>query len=213
MVPSQDADRPPSPGPATLPLRVGGRPALDFLNTLEARGEEAVREFVPDLDVLLVWVESLDLPLPTPVTELRRIAAADPDAAGRAYARAIALRESLYQVFAAALERRPVGEHELALVNEHLCQATDHHVLRPAEVGGVRDGWLGDDSLESPLWLIIIDAWDLLTTDLLRRVHECPGDQCGWLFLDTSRSGTRRWCDMRTCGNRAKVRSHYSRNS
>ena len=93
-----------------------------------------------------------------------------------------------------------------------LCAATDHHVLVPAAGGGIRDGWVEAEALDSMLWPVTIDAWDLLTTPLLERVRECPGDEtCGWLFLDTSRSGTRRWCDMRTCGNRAKVRTHYAR--
>ena len=63
------------------------------------------------------------------------------------------------------------------------------------------------------LWPVAIDAWDLLTEPELAQVRQCPVDAggCGWLFLDTSRAGNRRWCDMRTCGNRAKVRAHYSR--
>ena len=115
-------------------------------------------------------------------------------------------------MFAAALAREPVGDDDLATVNAMLCAATDHHVLVPAAEGGIRDGWADADALDSMLWPVVIDAWDVLTTPALERVHECPGDgTCGWLFLDTSRSGTRRWCDMRTCGNRAKVRTHYAR--
>ncbi|GAA0262401.1 hypothetical protein GCM10009527_068010 [Actinomadura nitritigenes] len=48
------------------------------------------------------------------------------------------------------------------------------------------------------------DALDLVTSPALGRVRACAGADCGALFLDTSRPGTRRWCSMNTCGNRAK---------
>lgn len=195
-----------------MPGRVGGRPALDFVNTVDPRHDPARREFITDYGSLLAWADTLDLRLPASPGALGRIAATEPEGAAAAHRRALGLRESLYAVFAAAMTSRRVLDDDLAVVNAHLRQATDHHVLRPDEGGGVHDGWIGAQSLDSPLWPVIIDAWDLLTTDLIDRVRECPGEQtCGWLFLDSSRSGNRRWCDMRTCGNRAKVRTHYSR--
>src|ERR671930_579256 len=70
--------------------------------------------------------------------------------------------------------------------------------------------WVADDVLAPVVW----SAAELLTSGPLERVRECPGDDtCGWLFLDTSRNGSRRWCDMRTCGNRAKARRYYRRAS
>jgi predicted RNA-binding Zn ribbon-like protein len=197
-----------------LPDRVGGRPALDFVNTVDPRHATDRREYLCDYPALLAWAQSLDTPMPAPADLLAKIAAADPQAASAALDRALAVRESLYSVLAAALSGRPVADGDLAVVNEQLCRATDHHVLRPDDGGGVRDGWVEVESLDSPLWPILIDAWDVLTTELITRVRECPGeDGCGWLFLDISRSGNRRWCDMRTCGNRAKVRTHYTRQS
>jgi predicted RNA-binding Zn ribbon-like protein len=112
---------------------------------------------------------------------------------------------------AAALEGRQVFPEDLARVNAVLRRATGRHQLLAGAGGGVRDGWVLTGDLDELLWPVAVDAWDVLTGPALARVHECPGDdgQCGWLFVDTSRSGTRRWCDMRTCGNRAKVRAHY----
>jgi len=150
---------------------------------------------------------------PSATGDLAARAEAHPRAARAALRRAVAYREALYRVFAAALAGRAVAEDDLALVNAVLREATGHHVLLPGEFGGVRDGWLPGNGLDALLWPVAIDAWDLLTEPVLDRVRECPGDggACGWLFLDTSRSGTRRWCDMRTCGNRAKARGHYAR--
>jgi predicted RNA-binding Zn ribbon-like protein len=56
------------------------------------------------------------------------------------------------------------------------------------------------------LWPVARSAAELLTSGDLARVGQCPGEECGWLFLDTSRAGRRQWCDMADCGNLAKVR-------
>jgi predicted RNA-binding Zn ribbon-like protein len=195
-----------------LPDRVGGRLALDFVNTVDPRHGPGRREFLTSYGDLLAWAEPLGADLPHELSALRRAAAEDPGRAQLAFDRAMHLREALYRVFAAALARRAVADDDLAVVNALLGDATDHHVLVPAVGGGIRDGWADAAALDSMLWPVVIDAWDLLTTADIDRVRECPGDgTCGWLFLDTSRSGTRRWCDMRTCGNRAKVRTHYAR--
>ena len=65
-----------------------------------------------------------------------------------------------------------------------------------------------DAALLAPaLW----SAGDLLTGPQLARVRECANDKCLWLFLDESKNGTRRWCSMSACGNRAKAHRHYLR--
>ena len=61
--------------------------------------------------------------------------------------------------------------------------------------------------LAPALW----SAGDLLTGPQLARVRECANDKCLWLFLDESKNGTRRWCSMSACGNRAKAHRHYAR--
>ena len=61
-----------------------------------------------------------------------------------------------------------------------------------------------------PLWPLIYSALDLLTTSL-ERVRLCESHDCGWLFLDTSRNGRRRWCSMQGCGSREKMRRYRAR--
>ena len=72
------------------------------------------------------------------------------------------------------------------------------------ETGALRD-------LEGPLWPIVRSATDLLTSEHLLTVRECALETCSWLFLDHSKNLKRRWCDMKICGNRSKVRRHYAR--
>ena len=49
----------------------------------------------------------------------------------------------------------------------------------------------------------------ILSENGQQRIRRCTNDDCLWLFLDESKNGTRRWCDMASCGNRAKARRHY----
>jgi predicted RNA-binding Zn ribbon-like protein len=192
--------------------RVGGRLSLDFLNTVHPRHGPGRHDWLPDYAALLDWAADGSVAVPSGVPALRRMAGSEPTAAALAHAQVQAFRESLYRVFAASLRGLPVTTAGLASVNAVLRDATDHHVLVAGRGGGVRDGWSPSDDLAQVLWPIAIDAWDVLTEAALDRVRECPGGGgCGRLFLDTSRSGTRRWCDMRTCGNRAKARAHYAR--
>jgi predicted RNA-binding Zn ribbon-like protein len=69
----------------------------------------------------------------------------------------------------------------------------------------------GGEGLDRVLWPVILSTVDLLTSNTLRAVRECAAPNCGWLFLDTTRNRSRRWCDMLVCGNRAKARRHYER--
>ena len=63
------------------------------------------------------------------------------------------------------------------------------------------------DLLAPVLW----SAADLLLRARHRRIRRCANPECLWLFIDESRMGTRRWCDMASCGNRAKARRHYEK--
>ncbi|RIL10843.1 MAG: hypothetical protein DCC75_03515 [Proteobacteria bacterium] len=67
----------------------------------------------------------------------------------------------------------------------------------------------GENDPLLPLHLILQDCEELLTSDDLSRLRICAAEECGWLFLDRSKNGTRRWCDMADCGNLDKQRRHY----
>jgi predicted RNA-binding Zn ribbon-like protein len=79
--------------------------------------------------------------------------------------------------------------------------------------GGFEWKWKFDENaLEAPLYLIALSAVDLMTSENYRRVGQCADeDGCGWLFVDTSKNHSRRWCDINDCGNRAKQRRYQKR--
>jgi predicted RNA-binding Zn ribbon-like protein len=190
---------------------VGGRLALDFVNTVDMHhGEERVERLLGYGD-LVDWAEhagSLDA---AEAPALRRAAAEQPDRAQAVLDRAVALREALYRALSAATQPEAVAPADLALLNDALREMQGHRRLAPSAEGL---DWTWDEdpkALDRPLWPVLRDAAELLTSDAVHAVRECGMDDCDWLFLDLSRNGRRRWCSMDTCGNRAKARRHYHR--
>src|SRR5262249_59845302 len=106
----------------------------------------------------------------------------------------------------------PPGAEDPGLRYREFQDALRHLHLAPPPAGA-RLGWARDAEppLALPLWAAVRSAADVLVAANQRRLKTCPALNCGWLFLDTSRSGTRRWCDMKVGGSRAKARTYYAR--
>lgn len=197
---------------------LGGRLCLDFTNTLGGRVGAAPEEYLPDYDALVRWTRHAGALAAQRAERLRRAAERWPEEAQAMLRRTLALREALFAVFAAATRGEAAPARDLALVNRELTETMRRARLVPQGVGGYRWEWPEDDgaasakgALESVLWPIVRSAAELLTAPELARVRQCGGPDCGWLFLDTSKNGSRHWCSMEGCGNRAKARRHYAR--
>ena len=129
----------------------------------------------------------------------------------RALEKVLELRGLLHEVLSAAANGRRADAARLRSFNEALAEAVGHLQVQ-ADRGAFGWSWTGDEAdLERPLWPVVRAAADLLTSEELPLVKDCANDQCGWLFVDRSRRGNRRWCEMRECGNRAKARRYYQR--
>jgi predicted RNA-binding Zn ribbon-like protein len=150
----------------------------------------------------------------TPATarELARLAASRPVEAREALTNATELREAMYGLFAAIANRRAPRPADLAALNEQVPAAfTRSRVVdRDRRLGADRRFVLTCDAdsgdLRAPLVAVTRSAVDLLTSSDIERVRTCAAETCVWLFLDLTKNRTRRWCDMKVCGNRAKVR-------
>jgi predicted RNA-binding Zn ribbon-like protein len=97
------------------------------------------------------------------------------------------------------------------LLNAAVQQAGEHARIIHANRAFVWEWITPESHLTSILWPIARDAAELLTAGPLELVRECAAETCGWLFLDTTKNHRRRWCDMKTCGNRNKARRYYHR--
>ena len=130
-----------------------------------------------------------------------------PTAARAAHRRIIDLRECTYRIFAAIAHGTKPAAGDLALLHQARVQAIGAAELRwDREDGGTLE-WAADGAdLLRPAYPAILAAVDLLGKAREGRLRQCGNDPCGWLFLDTSRSGTRRWCSSAECGNATRVR-------
>lgn len=190
---------------------MGGPVCLDFVNTLDDRFSDHPKELLSSYFDLARFAEDTGIVSHDQVDHLCAHSAESPEAAERALRAAIRLREAMSDVFYALVRGRPVPKASLAVLNSFLQEAARHASLVSNEGHFEWQFERAQDDLEAPLWPIARSASDLLGSDLLPYVRACASESCEWLFLDESKNHRRRWCDMTKCGNRAKVRSFYSR--
>jgi predicted RNA-binding Zn ribbon-like protein len=185
---------------------------LDFINTLDHRPLPGrPRELLGSYEDLADWAAQAGAIHANLRVALVRQAKAHPAKASVALRRAIELRETLYRLVESKLARRRLAEGDLRAFSAALGDALSHLQLRAAGKG-FRLDWPEEPlSLEAILWPIAGSAGQLLTSDELGRVRQCAGKTCRWMFVDRSKNHSRRWCDMKVCGNRTKARKFYRR--
>jgi predicted RNA-binding Zn ribbon-like protein len=185
----------------------GGQLAVDFTNTVGDRGATATEHLNVYGDVLS-WAETRGVIAHAEAQRLSAVAARNAAGARDATTTLVALREALYRTIAASARRQRPAASDLTLINTWVAAAYGQPSL--ASRRGVTSLTFREpaaDSLVEPIAIPVARAAvDLLTGDAITRVRSCADHTCGWLFLDTSRNGTRRWCDMAVCGNRSKIR-------
>jgi predicted RNA-binding Zn ribbon-like protein len=193
----------------------GGVVCLDFVNTVGWRLTDRPSEYLRSYEDLLDWGRQASLLAPEETKDLSRQATLEPEEAQETLSRALDLREAIHRVISRTIAGESQDESDLSTLNRELSISLSHLRVMPAD-GAYGWGWdrSGDDGgtrLDSPLWPVAQSAAELLTSPKLGRVKVCAGEGCGWVFLDESRNGSRRWCDSRDCGNRERVRRHLAR--
>jgi predicted RNA-binding Zn ribbon-like protein len=197
----------------------GGHPALDLVNTLDNR----FRKGGP-VELLQSYVDLLEFMRQTGLLSARRarlIGAAEKR--GGKGARVLRSLRELREAAASALYRAaeggaPAAAHVLAL-ERHFQNASRHRELqwrRSTKHTGGHPGaiWVWgrfETDAELPLWMLAQSLSELMTSTALERLRACGSETCRWLFLDTSKNHTRRWCDMKICGNRMKAQRFHAR--
>ena len=194
----------PDPPPALLPPPADHL-SLDFANTLFWRGAATPQETLRTPNDLLAWLAGAGMAGTGAVQSHWQ---ASPKAADTAYRLALDLREAIYRILA---EPEPAPD-DLAALNLALAAAPERRRIERTAAGWAwrTEPWSAPN-LHHLLAPIVWSAADLLAGPRRARVRTCANPQCRWLFLDDSKAGTRRWCSMSSCGNRAKAHRHYSR--
>lgn len=189
---------------------IGGHPALDLVNTLDSRGERWGPDFIGSFDDVLVLAERLGVVEPKVADKLRRLLTApgaDPDVLVK---EVVTLREALHEVFLAEDAGEPYPNAALEAVADWARRGRARQVFE--DENGVFGWRLPFDRLEDVPALFALEATALITERSHRRaVRECKGDNCGWLFLDQSKSGRRLWCSDASCGSHSRVKRFRAR--
>src|SRR5579884_314671 len=204
---------------------VGGLLCLDFVNTVGARvrapgrqrsrdyAGRILREKLATYADLARWGVAAGALRASDGRALARRAAANEREAKRALTRAVTFREALYRVLKSVVEQWTPAKYDVEIVNGALAVARGRQSL---SWRGAGFRWTTDterDALDRVLHAVALSAAELLSSDDPQRVRQCGGAECGWLFLDRSRNRSRQWCDMKDCGNRAKVKRFRQKRS
>lgn len=191
----------------------GGSLPLDFVNTVSRRDSpERRKDNLTGFDDLVAFMRQSGVISQQMAEKLKLAARQYPERAAAMFERAVKLRETLYGIFRAVAANQPASQRDLNSFNEFISHTMPHRwIVRRPQGYDWSWAWGESDSLEPVLWPIVQRAAELLTSDWRDEVRECEADDCAWLFLDQSRNRSRRWCDMSSCGNRAKARRHYQR--
>lgn len=183
---------------------------LDFTDTVDWRTSNHATDNFDSYADLLEWSSRKGLLDEKQAGALGRRAVKEDFAP--VLADAVRLREAIYRIFSAIAHQKKAASTDLEVLNEHLARGLSRTVVKETKRGY---GW-GLSCSTTPdmmLYQVAESAAMLLTSDDLARVRECANEEegCGSLFLDCSKSQSRRWCSMKGCGNRAKSRKFYDR--
>jgi predicted RNA-binding Zn ribbon-like protein len=184
---------------------------LEFADTRFWRGSEPAIETFNGFSDVLAWCERTKSVDGRNASELDGWARRHSNEAGHLFEDMIAARETIYVLFSASAAGRALSDRDLDALNRLLAGAPRRANLTIAKDGAMWRLPPATTDAASLLAPVLWSAGDLLAGERLQRVRLCANEKCRWLFLDDSKSGTRRWCSMTSCGNRAKAHRHYMR--
>jgi len=200
-----------APANAMLILAMPEDLCLSYANTLSWRGSGRPAEKLHGLVDILRWSEQSGVVRPAATLPLRRWSRAHQAEAAELFAEAIAMREVVFRIFSAIAVGASVPTKDFVALKGTLANAPARNQL--ARVRERCGWWVAScaPSVAGILAPVLWSAGDLMLNAPSRPIRRCANEECLWLFIDQSKNSTRRWCDMNSCGNRAKARRHYAK--
>jgi predicted RNA-binding Zn ribbon-like protein len=183
----------------------GGHPALDLVNTLDWRFRESgPEEWLNDYGDVVGFTEQSGL---LTAADARKLLRSVPEnKRGQVVVAVRGLREAAAEVLYAAVDGKSPSASALCRLQACFVGAKERQELK---WDGERLNWTLPQATSLPglpLWLLSLSTAAFMTSEQMRLLRECGNAECRWLFVDTSKNHTRRWCDMKICGNRMKAR-------
>lgn len=190
---------------------IGGALCLDFLNTLHSVGAEDPGEELGVPEDLFRWAWQAGVLTESDWARVRKQCSRHPDYGRAILIEAKTLRASLRSMLERALPKRGVTPHDIELLNGLLSEfPATARIERHS--GRWQTRWYSEsDNVRKIFYEVLRSAAELISRGQLSGVRECASPTCTWMFVDTSKNHTRRWCDMRVCGNREKIRRFRQR--
>lgn len=182
--------RPPTITKEPLPRRIGGNVALDLANTISWRGTAHEVDHLRDFEMIVTWATDAGI--------VRDRFWATPSERASLVENIHHLRTAIDSTFAAIARNAMPAKASLHAIQDFAVRSLGAASLKGAPIVFEFQGL---DRITGPLaWA----ALDLLRSRELARLKQCQPTDCRWLFLDRTKNSSRRWCDMATCGDRAK---------
>lgn len=199
---------------------VGGVGVLDYLNSCDGRRPGTALTEVVDklsnLDDIVHWFLHAALITPAEHQRLIELVAASSWHSITAFKRLIVVRETLYRLFLGLALGASADPEALEALNKMLVESADQRVLVSTPMGVIWR-WRSPETLDAMVagftGRLAVQAADLLTSADLARLKVCGTPNCDWLFLDTSKNGRRRWCQMNVCGAKEKAKRAVGQNA
>ncbi len=191
----------------------GGHLCLDFVNTVEPRVGNNPHDVLTTYADLVLWGHYVGLLSEEKANTLLKEAQSRQKDATAVFAKAMNLREAIYSIFSTLIQHASLSSSDLDTLQRLFVETmTQGHIEETPR--GIEWQWSSEESnLEQLLWPLSRSAIELLTSSEVTRVKECPHWEggCGWLFLDRSKNGSRRWCSDEECGSLIRMRRLYAR--
>jgi predicted RNA-binding Zn ribbon-like protein len=191
----------------------GGQLSLDFINSVGGRidlnGNDytILKDKINNYEDLVDWAKTIGILNEVTARNLVSLSSQKEKVTNKVFKRAIKLRESLYRIFISIVENRVPPKEDIEVLNNECSVAREQQKLVYASRKFSWNYELPDEP-DNMISQVALSGAELLLSDKLNRIKQCPGDNCGWLFFDSSKNGSRQWCDMKDCGNVAKVRRY-----
>lgn len=190
---------------------VGGLLCLDFTNTVHDNTVKTPRDELQTYADLARWSGRVGTIGPEETERLLALAESQPQRAASVLERARSIRRLIFDIFSAIADGKDPKKTHLESLSESYAEAMRHGRIRKSS-SGFQWGWeTAPSPMAAMLWPVVASAVQLMASPELARVSKCASDRCTWLFIDKSKNHSRRWCEMGSCGNRAKSRRHYRR--
>jgi predicted RNA-binding Zn ribbon-like protein len=183
---------------------IGNNLSLDFVNTVGYISSENPTENLNSFSDLIEWSKQGKLISDDEAIVIFTKAKKNILESEKVFRRVLRLRKSVYDIFRSVISGEEISDEDLTILNRELSLAMSKAEIFSREGELIWD-WK-NDGIERILFLITRIAAQLLTSSDLEKLKCCSGENCGWLFYDTSKNKRRQWCDMRDCGNLAKAR-------